>query len=681
MKKKNFFSKSISTKLITLFLAVSVIPIIMIGLRTNNSARKALEASALNQLESVGTLRKQIITDYLDRKITDMEILSHSQNTVDAFEVLHKYHHSQNTPDQGLFNTSTGEYSRLYEEIDPYFREYATTFNLYDIFLICADHGHVMYSVAQEDDLGISLSNNKFKESSLRKVWENALLQKKAVMEDYSIYSFSGEPALFIGNPVFNEENEIIAVLVIQLSTDHINEVMHDETGLGQSGETYLVGKDNLMRSDSRFESESVILTKKIETESVKLGLEDKSGTHIINDYRGTPVLSYYSDIGLNENIGTDFDWVIIAEINKAEALESVTKLKKEISIFVLILSFIVGFIAYLFSRYFTKPIIKLTEISSRFAKGDLSQEIDIDQHDEIGKLANSFKQMQGNLRKQIEDISEGINILSSSSTEIMSTVSQLASSAAETASSVSETTSTIEEVKQTAEIANQNATEVAESTQKLSLVSQDGTRSIQKTIDGMGKIKEQMESIADIVIQLSDKSHTIGEIANSVNDLAEQSNLLAVNASIEAAKAGEHGKGFTVVAQEIKNLAERSKESTIQIQSILSAIQKSISSAVLATENGSKVIDDGFKLSANSSEVITTMAASIEQASQANIQIAASSQQQLIGMDQITSAMENINEASMQTANSTKQSEESVIDLNKLGEKLQGMLKLYKLK
>lgn len=346
------------------------------------------------------------------------------------------------------------------------------------------------------------------------------------------------------------------------------------------------------------------------------------------------------------------------------------------------ILSIILGsFFAIIIARFVSLPIIKITRISKLLADGDLTPQVDINQKDEIGELADSFKVMQKSLRKQILEITEGVNVLFSSSSEIMATISQLASGSAETATSVSETTSTIEEVKQTAKVSNTKATEVAESAQKIALISQDGKKSVQETIEGMNKIKQQMESIAAIVVRLSEQGQSIGEIATSVNDLAEQSNLLAVNAAIEAAKAGEHGKGFAVVAQEIKNLAGRSKESTAQIRNILGDIQKAISSAVMATEQGGKVIDEGLELSSTATEVITTLAASVEQSAQANIQIAASSQQQVVGMEQITAAMESIKEASVQTAASTKQSEESVTELHKLGEKLQDILKQYKLK
>ena len=316
---------------------------------------------------------------------------------------------------------------------------------------------------------------------------------------------------------------------------------------------------------------------------------------------------------------------------------------------------------------------------ANKIAEGNLSSDIQpISKNDVMGV---AFSKMIKRLRLQMSEISQGVEVLSSSSNDIMGTISQLSSTTAQTSTSISETTSTIEEVKQTAEVSNQRAKEVTDSAHKLSEISNDGYQSLQDTIEGMNKIKKQMESMANIVIQLSEKSNTIGEIATAVNDLTEQSNLLAVNASIEAAKAGEQGKGFSVVAQEIKHLAERSKESTIQIRAILSDIQKEISSAVMATEEGGKVIDSALALSSKASEVITMLAGSVEEASQANIQIAASSQQQLTGMDQITIAMDSINEASRQVSDITKQTENSVAQLNTLGKDLKEIMSQYSLK
>lgn len=276
------------------------------------------------------------------------------------------------------------------------------------------------------------------------------------------------------------------------------------------------------------------------------------------------------------------------------------------------------------------------------------------------------------NINRQLK---EATTQLASSSAELSAAASQLASGAAETATAVSETTTTVEEVKQTAEVATEKAKYVSESAQKASQAAQGGKQAVEESIEAMKSIQEQMESIAEGIVSLSEQSTTIGEITATVTDIAEQSNLLAVNAAIEATKAGEQGKGFAVVAQEVKNLAAQSKQATSQVRSILTDIQKGINTAVMLTEQGSKVADAGVKQSAVAGESIQVLVASVTEASQAATQIAASSQQQLVGTEQVASAMESIKQASTESASSTKQTESTARNLHDLSEKLLRMV------
>ncbi|MDD5037476.1 MAG: methyl-accepting chemotaxis protein, partial [Methylococcaceae bacterium] len=191
-------------------------------------------------------------------------------------------------------------------------------------------------------------------------------------------------------------------------------------------------------------------------------------------------------------------------------------------------------------------------------------------------------------------------------------------------------------------------------------------------------RIRDQMGSIAETIVTLSEQSQAIGEITGTVNELAEQSNLLAVNAAIEAAKAGEQGKGFAVVAQEIKNLAEQSKQATGQVRSLLAEIQKAIGNAVMATEQTSKVVETGVVQSNQAGESIRLAVDATLNLARASTQISASSQQQLIGVDQVASAMESINQASVQNAQSSRQVESVAQNLHELSQKLKTVVEQY---
>jgi methyl-accepting chemotaxis protein len=277
--------------------------------------------------------------------------------------------------------------------------------------------------------------------------------------------------------------------------------------------------------------------------------------------------------------------------------------------------------------------------------------------------------------RSITRQLRESITQISSSSAEILAMTTQVASGASETATALSETTTTVEEVKQTSQVSSQKAKYVSESAQKTMQVSQGGKKSVDESIKVMNHIMEQMQAIAESIVRLSEQSQAIGEIISTVNDLAEQSNLLAVNASIEAAKAGEQGKGFAVVAQEVKNLAEQSKQATAQVRTLLNDVQKATAAAVIATEQGNKAVEAGVKQSTEAGESIRTLADSIAESAQAATQIAASSQQQLVGMDQITSAMENIKLATEQNVTGTKQAEIAAQNLHELGQRLNQLI------
>jgi methyl-accepting chemotaxis protein len=336
-----------------------------------------------------------------------------------------------------------------------------------------------------------------------------------------------------------------------------------------------------------------------------------------------------------------------------------------------------IGVLARAFTRMI-KNLRAMADVAGKIAGGDLRVKVKPQSDKDL--LGSAFASMVENLRRLTGQIAQGVNVLSSSANQILTTTTQLASSSSQTAVAIAETTTTVEEVRQTAQIASQKSRTVSESAQKVAQTAYAGRKSTEATIEGMGRIRQQMESIAQSMVRLSDQTQAVGQIIATVDDLAAQSNLLAVNASIEAAKAGEQGKGFAVVAQEVRGLAEQSKQATNQVRTILSDIQKATSAAVMATEQGTRAVEAGVTLSGETDQSIQSLSSSVVEAAQTATQIAASSQQQLVGVDQVASAMESIKQASMQSVAGAKQLEAASGGLKELGNQLRHLVEHYKI-
>jgi methyl-accepting chemotaxis protein len=286
-------------------------------------------------------------------------------------------------------------------------------------------------------------------------------------------------------------------------------------------------------------------------------------------------------------------------------------------------------------------------------------------------KIIRTYEREVNEQKRQEAEILNATDVLVGVTNDLLKATSELASSATEMAASVNETTATVEEVKQTASLSSQKAQQVSATAQKAAQISQTGKKATEDTIAEMQRIRDQMQSIAESIMKLSEQSQVIRDIIDTVNDLAEQSNLLAVNASIEAQKAGAHGSGFVVVAQEVRNLAQQSKDATLQVQTILNDIEKATSASVQITAQGAKAAESGMKQSVEAGASIRALAQSIHEAAQSATLIATSHQQQAIGMDQLVQAMHNIQEGSMQTVSSTRQVETCVQRLQELEQRL----------
>jgi PAS domain S-box-containing protein len=286
-------------------------------------------------------------------------------------------------------------------------------------------------------------------------------------------------------------------------------------------------------------------------------------------------------------------------------------------------------------------------------------------------------------VRKQAEDARESllqavkdtVGKLAGAAAQILAVSTEQAAGAQEQAAAVAETVASVEQISQTSEQAAERARGVADNSRRSADLGEAGRRSVDDTITGMREIKARTESIAESVLSLAEQAQAIGEIIATVTDIAEQTNLLALNAAIEAARAGEQGRGFSVVAAEVKALADQSKKATAQIRQILNQIQKATNGVVHTMEDGTKSVSRVLDVVGQAGGTIQELAVNGNDAARAAAQIAASAGQQAMGMAQINQAMKNIRHVSTQTLESTRHAERAAQDLSQLAEELRGLL------
>jgi methyl-accepting chemotaxis protein len=334
-----------------------------------------------------------------------------------------------------------------------------------------------------------------------------------------------------------------------------------------------------------------------------------------------------------------------------------------------LLAGLVFGVIVYNFSyRNIDGTLERYVAVLENVAEGDMRERLDVPNLDAanregriIMRLGDVINRMLDRLQSIVSEINRTMQRLDSDTQAILEATARQITMANEQDAVVTETTATVNEVRATVTETAERAQSVAETAQVSVDISGSGTQAVSDAVSGMEVIRRRVEDIADNILVLSEHTQQIGEIIAAVNNLADQSRMLALNASVEAARAGEEGKGFAVVAMEVRNLADQNRDATVQVREILGEIQRATNAAVMVTEEGSKGVDTGQVLVNSAGESIRNLAGAIEEAALAAMQIAASTRQQTIGMDQLTQAMRTIKHATTETVSSTMQVEASV--------------------
>ncbi|MBT4790141.1 MAG: hypothetical protein HON90_01095 [Halobacteriovoraceae bacterium] len=547
------------------------------------------------------------------------------------------------------------------------YRKYLNTFGYYDIFLV-STRGTVVYSVFKELDFATNLLTGPYKGSGLANAFKGALNKKEGehFFTEINKYFPSYEsPAQFVSAPVY-VDSKLYGVLVFQIPVAKINHIMTGnqkwkEQGQGNSGETYIIGKDKSMKSLSRFLAEdekgffttmkdlgvvqedldymkakkTSAVVAKIETSGAEKVINGEKGFAIFPDYRGVNVLSAFKPLHI-----PGLEWFVLSEMDEDEALSSVYYMQKVIFALVAFAMFINFLMSFFFSGSISKQLVTLST-----------------------KLQHAAE----SLMSASKGVSLGASDLSASTQEQAASLQETSSSINEIAAMVDTTSISAKEAAELSESSQVNANNGQKKIEYLKVKIDEIHNSNNNLINSVEKNNNEVENIKNVISEIGNKTKVI-------NDIVFQTKLLSFNASVEAARAGEVGKGFAVVAEEIGALAEMSGTAAAEISDLLTKsikevsqiVEKSKSNISSVVDEGKEKVNEGLKEVQNATEILRGLVSDFQKVNSSVQEIAHSSSEQAVGVGEVNQAIAQIDQAtqlSTQVAHDSLQRASSLKD------------------
>jgi len=374
------------------------------------------------------------------------------------------------------------------------------------------------------------------------------------------------------------------------------------------------------------------------------------------------------ADKALREAIRKMEELAVANYATKQKSVNSRADLINLLQIVVTVSSIVLGLIAgTIIIKKIIASVNAVNIAAKQVSEGDLSREVPVTSNDEIGDMAASFNVMIKNVRRVVEQINTATATLAASSEELSATSEELSKGSNDLASQTDQVVTAMTEVSQTIMDMAKNASLAADASKTTSETATKGKQVIETTADGMKSIASTVQGAATTIAELGKSSAQIGEIVATINGIADQTNLLALNAAIEAARAGEQGRGFAVVADEVRKLAERTSQATKDISHRITAIQQAAAESVNAMKHGSDEVDKGVGLASEASSSLTSIVTASTNATDMVQRIAAATEEQSAASEEVSQNMETIAGITRQTATSTEQIKSSAEALAKL--------------
>lgn len=694
----------LANRLLLSLLAVALLPLAFMGWTTYSSASTALEAQALNQLETVRSITAKSVERYFASLENSLRVFAEDRMTIEAVQeftqgmqslasndamseaeieaarqqlitfydgdfaaafrergqeapegrslvdsldenaaVLQNLYLATNKNPIGskdrLDNADDGsDFSKAHATYHPILRSMQQKLGLYDLFLVDAQSGNIVYSVFKEIDFATSLRSGSFASTSIGAAFSEAVSRGRkdlVTFADFRKYLPSYfAPASFIASPIY-DGRELLGVAIFQLPIDRLNEIVSETVGMGETGETYAVGPDGLFRTDSRFLAdlgvETTIINPEVRVDSAQVKEvfdRNSAGTQVSLDYRGARVLSSWTPVTIHsgDQGGTEVRWALLSEIDEGEVFRPINSLRNfAITVFVVTL---IG------------VVIVSTAIAQRFTK-------------EARRQATL-----------VEGIVDNTHALASASEELTSVSQQMSAAAEETTAQANLVSAAAEQVSGNAKGVSSSVENLGLSIHEIAGSAQEAARVARQAVDMAGSTSQTMNA-------LGISSQQIGQVVKVITTIAEQTNLLALNATIEAARAGEAGKGFAVVANEVKDLARETAKATEDIGSRIEAMQADADRAVTAISEIGSVI-------ARIDSLQTTIAAAVEEQSVTTAEISRNISEATTGTAEIAENIVQVAQAAQSTAEGASNTQVSSQELSRMAQGLQKLVSEY---
>ncbi len=651
-------------KLSLIMLMLSILPFSILGAIQLNISLSALEKEAFGKLVAIRDAKKTTIENFFQERRADVLILSEVDNIQEHVTELSRVFKAE--------GHNNSNYEALAKKIDAFATKYVKEYSYYDLFLIDVD-GNVVYTATKEADFGKNLINSEeLKSSGLAEAFRNA--SKGVTLVDYKYYAPSNGVAAFLAAPVKNDTGTQIGAVALQISDESIDEIMNERSGLGETGETYLVGSDLLMRSDSRFSEEKTLGIKKIETLATQEATSGNQGARFIQDYRGVEVASAYSPLEIE-----GLQWSIIAEIDKEEALIAGRDLLIAVVTIAIVIVAVVSLVSFFFARSITRPLIAVRNQLKELAEsgGDLTRQIIVKSRDEVGEMASAVNSSIANIQHIVTTVIQSSELVAASSQELSASSKELAITSNQVAQTINEiSTANMQQADHSKDIssmidsnndeiqrANGIVSHTYDSSTEASQAVQEGQQAMKELLDQLSIVKRTVQTSQEAINRLGKHSEEINLIIKVISDIAAQTNLLALNAAIEAARAGENGRGFAVVADEVRKLAEQSSDSAKQITNLIINIQRDTAVTTDAIAQKAEAVEIQSNIIHRNQEILDTIVNKVDR-TQTSIQdlkdifavIQLNSNHLLLNIQGISSLVEQNAAASEQVAASVEE-------------------------